>query len=93
MENCDVRKLVEDFIASKSASFCCDGIFMLPDQWRKVFENNGQYFEDWSGIYIFYNIKYFLERREKLSYTPNIKRITVCMQKHHYLCIHSYDAY
>ena len=42
----DIRKFVDDFIASKPASFFRSGIRMLPDRWRKVIENGGQYFED-----------------------------------------------
>lgn len=42
----DVRKFVDDFIASKPASFFRDGIRMLPDRWRKVIEHDGQYFQD-----------------------------------------------
>ena len=63
----DVWKFVDDFIASKSARFFRDGIRMLSDRWRKVIENNGQYFKDWSFCNIF-----FWKKREKLSYTPNI---------------------
>ena len=68
----DVRKFVDDFIASKSASFFCDRIRMLPILLHKGVKNNGKYFKDLSGIYIFYNIKYFLEKGKILSYTPNL---------------------
>ncbi len=42
----DMRKFVDDFIASKPASFFRDGIRMLPERWRKNIENDGQYFQD-----------------------------------------------
>ena len=75
----DVRKFVDNFIASKSASFFHDGICMLPDRWRKVIGNNGQYFEDWSDIHIFYNINYYLEKKKKISYTPyKLPENTLC---------------
>ena len=37
----DNRKFMDDFIASKLASFYRDGTRMLPNHWRQVVEYNG----------------------------------------------------
>jgi hypothetical protein len=42
----EVRKSIDDFIASKLPSFFRDGIRQLPERWSKVIENNGEYFQD-----------------------------------------------
>lgn len=41
----EVRKWVDDWIASKPISFYRDGIAKLPERWEKVVQNNGQYFD------------------------------------------------
>ena len=42
----DIRNFVDEFIAPKPPHIFRDGIRMLPDRWRKIIENSGQYFED-----------------------------------------------
>jgi len=42
----EIRKWVDDFIASKEEHFFAEGIHQLPEKWRKVLENNGEYFVD-----------------------------------------------
>lgn len=49
----DVRKFVDDVIASKLASLFRDGIRMLPERWRKVIENDGLYPRISLSLYIF----------------------------------------
>lgn len=41
----DAKKWVDDWIASKDASFFRAGIRDLPERWAKVVANDGQYFE------------------------------------------------
>jgi hypothetical protein len=48
----EVRKSIDDFIASKPPYFFRDGIRQLPERWSKVIENNGEYFQD-SNIFHF----------------------------------------
>lgn len=40
----DVRKFIDDFIASKDSTFFADGMHMLPDRWLKVIDSDGKYF-------------------------------------------------
>lgn len=42
----DIQKCIDDFTASKPASFFRKGIRKLPDRWRKVIANEGKYFDD-----------------------------------------------
>lgn len=41
----DIRKWIDDFIASKQPEFFRDGIQQLPERWLKVINNNGEYFD------------------------------------------------
>lgn len=41
----DVRKWIDEWIASKDDSFFRRGIRMLPERWEKVVENDGKYFD------------------------------------------------
>lgn len=41
----EIRKWLDDFIASKPMSFFRQGIRQLPERWQKVIENQGKYFE------------------------------------------------
>lgn len=40
----EVRKWVDDFIKSKDETIFAAGICKLPEKWRKVTNNNGEYF-------------------------------------------------
>ncbi|KOC67787.1 hypothetical protein WH47_11188, partial [Habropoda laboriosa] len=40
----DIRKSIDDCIASKPQSFHHNGIHMLLERWIKVMESNGEYF-------------------------------------------------
>jgi hypothetical protein len=40
-----VEKWVSDWIASKDESFFRRGICLLPERWKKVMSNDGQYFD------------------------------------------------
>lgn len=45
----DIKKgqnSIDDFIESKPPSFYRDGIWKLPDKWRKVIVTDGDYFDD-----------------------------------------------
>uniref|UniRef100_A0A1I7X2Z4 HTH_48 domain-containing protein n=1 Tax=Heterorhabditis bacteriophora TaxID=37862 RepID=A0A1I7X2Z4_HETBA len=42
----EVRKWIDDFIASKPMSFFHEGIRKLPKRWQKVIEREGKYFDD-----------------------------------------------
>uniref|UniRef100_A0A1I7XE29 Histone-lysine N-methyltransferase SETMAR n=1 Tax=Heterorhabditis bacteriophora TaxID=37862 RepID=A0A1I7XE29_HETBA len=42
----EVRKWIDDFIASKPTSFFHEGIRKLPERWQKVIESEGKYFDD-----------------------------------------------
>lgn len=42
----EIRIWVDDFIKSKDENFFYTGIHSLPEKWRKVVDNNGEYFED-----------------------------------------------
>lgn len=42
----EMRKWVDEFIASKPQQFFFDGIHQLPEKWKKVLDNNGEYFDD-----------------------------------------------
>jgi len=42
----EIRKCIDDFIASKPASFYRQGIRKLPERWQKVVDTNGEYFAD-----------------------------------------------
>lgn len=42
----DIKKCIDDFIASKPRSFFRSGIRNLPDRWGKVLANGGKYFDD-----------------------------------------------
>jgi len=39
----DCKKHLEEFFAYKTRKFWKDGIFKLPEKWRKVVEKNGKY--------------------------------------------------
>lgn len=41
----DIKKWVDDWIASKSEMFFYTGIHMLPEKWKKVVVSKGKYFE------------------------------------------------
>lgn len=41
----EVRKWIDDFIASKDKEFFYRGIHLLPEKWEKVIENCGNYFD------------------------------------------------
>ena len=41
----EVRKWVDNWLASKPSSFYREGITKLPERWEKVISNNGQYFD------------------------------------------------
>ena len=41
----DVKKFVDNFIASKDHTFFSEGIHMLPGRWRKVIDSDGHYFD------------------------------------------------
>uniref|UniRef100_A0A1I7XP78 HTH_48 domain-containing protein n=1 Tax=Heterorhabditis bacteriophora TaxID=37862 RepID=A0A1I7XP78_HETBA len=42
----EVRKWIDDFIASKPISFFHEGIRKLSERWQKVIESEGKYFDD-----------------------------------------------
>uniref|UniRef100_A0A1I7XL02 Site-specific DNA-methyltransferase (adenine-specific) n=1 Tax=Heterorhabditis bacteriophora TaxID=37862 RepID=A0A1I7XL02_HETBA len=42
----EVRKWIDDFIASKPTSFFHEGNRKLPERWQKVIESEGKYFDD-----------------------------------------------
>ncbi len=44
--NSQIRKLLNSYFASKSASFYRAGIRQLPERWKKVLANDGNYFND-----------------------------------------------
>uniref|UniRef100_A0A1I7X0S9 Histone-lysine N-methyltransferase SETMAR n=1 Tax=Heterorhabditis bacteriophora TaxID=37862 RepID=A0A1I7X0S9_HETBA len=46
----EVRKWIDDFIASKPTSFFHEGIRELPERWQKVIESEGKYFDDWTAF-------------------------------------------
>ncbi|EFN76549.1 hypothetical protein EAI_03327, partial [Harpegnathos saltator] len=39
----EIRKCIDDFIASKPVSFYHQGIRKLPERWQKVIDANGEY--------------------------------------------------
>ena len=39
----DCKRYLEQFFAQKDKKFCEDGIMKLPEKWRKVVEQNGEY--------------------------------------------------
>ena len=41
----EVKKWIDSWIATKDASFFCDGIRQLTEWWKKVVASHGQYFE------------------------------------------------
>jgi hypothetical protein len=41
----EVRKRIDEFIASKPPYFFRDGIRQLPERWSEVVENNDEYFQ------------------------------------------------
>ncbi len=42
----DLRKHIDNFFASKPESFYRDGIRQLPNRWREVIDNDGNYFDE-----------------------------------------------
>jgi len=42
----EMRKYIDDFIASKPVSFYHQGIRKLPERWKKIVDANGKYFTD-----------------------------------------------
>jgi len=42
----EIRKRIDDFIASKPVSFYRQGIYKLPKKWQKIVDANGEYFAD-----------------------------------------------
>ena len=42
----EIRECIDDFIASKPVSFYREGIRQLSERWQKVFDANGDYFDD-----------------------------------------------
>ena len=42
----EIRQCIDDFIASKPVSFYREGIRLLPERSQKVFDANGDYFND-----------------------------------------------
>ena len=42
----EIRQCIDDFIASKPVSFYREVILQLPETWQKVFDANGDYFDD-----------------------------------------------
>ncbi|KAL6268123.1 hypothetical protein P5V15_001213 [Pogonomyrmex californicus] len=42
----EIRKCIDDFIASKPVSFYRQGIRKLPERWQKIVDANGEYFAD-----------------------------------------------
>uniref|UniRef100_A0A1I7XT55 Mariner Mos1 transposase n=1 Tax=Heterorhabditis bacteriophora TaxID=37862 RepID=A0A1I7XT55_HETBA len=45
-DEAEVRKRIDNFIASKLMSFFYEGIRKLPERWQKVIESEGKYFDD-----------------------------------------------
>jgi len=42
----EIRKYIDDFIASKLVSFYRQGVRKLPERWQKIVDANGDYFAD-----------------------------------------------
>jgi len=42
----EIRKYIDDLIASKPVSFYRQGIRKLPERWQKIVDENGEYFAD-----------------------------------------------
>ena len=70
-----VRKVIDEFIASKNKAFWRRGIRQLPERWQSVVEDSGDYIgwglcEDWFVFHlIFINNKRFAKTGRTFLYT------------------------
>jgi len=49
----EIRKCIDDFIASKPVSFCHQEIRKLPERWQKIVDANREYFVDYYFLFVF----------------------------------------
>jgi len=61
----EIRKCIDDFIASKPVSFFRQGIRKLPERWQKVVDRNGEYFA--ANIFcLFLNKDLILQKKHRI---------------------------